>query len=247
MAPVRPMSSFHTDLSRSAQVVIETKRLYKVYHGRAKVVALHNLTLSIYAGEIVVLKGPSGCGKTTLLNLVAGLDRPTSGDIYVAGQALSLLSEDHLAAFRRANVGYVFQSFNLLSQLTAAQNVALPLECSTSVGWYVQEKVDTLLNHVGLSHRRHHRPSQLSGGEKQRIALARALVNEPDIVLADEPTGNLDSQSSLQIASLISELNRLLGQTFVLVSHDRHFDAVADRILYMKDGGLVGEEAGATA
>ncbi len=198
--------------------------------------ALKRADLGVVQGEFVLVTGPSGCGKTTLLNLLGGLDRPTRGDILLRGTAYSKLDESGLARLRRRELGFVFQFFNLLSDLTAEENVALPMRMIGLPKAEMATRTRELLEVVGMSHRSNHTPLEMSGGEQQRIAVARALACSPTIVLADEPTGNLDSRNSEDIMELFRRFNREKGQTFVVVSHDPGFGGYADRVVRMHDG-----------
>jgi putative ABC transport system ATP-binding protein len=207
--------------------------------GRA-VDVLSDVTLEVPAGQFLAIAGPSGSGKSTLLGLIAGLDQPTSGRIEVAGMEITGLDEDALARFRRDQVGYVFQSFHLIPTLTAQENVAVPLELAGEAD--VIARAAALLGEVGLAGRAHHYPVQLSGGEQQRVAVARALARRPAILLADEPTGNLDSATGKQIIDLLVAANRRHGRTLVLVTHDAALAAHADRVVTLADGRIVSDE-----
>jgi putative ABC transport system ATP-binding protein len=207
--------------------------------GRA-VDVLSDVTLEVPAGQFLAIAGPSGSGKSTLLGLIAGLDQPTAGRIEVAGTEITGLDEDALARFRRDHVGYVFQSFHLIPTLTAQENVAVPLELAGEAD--VIARAAALLGEVGLVGRAHHYPVQLSGGEQQRVAVARALARRPAILLADEPTGNLDSATGKQIIDLLVAANRRLGRTLVLVTHDAALAAHADRVVTLADGRIVSDE-----
>jgi macrolide transport system ATP-binding/permease protein len=206
--------------------------------GSTSVDALKNIDLEIDQGEFVALVGPSGSGKSTLLNLVGGLDRPTSGDISVQGVALQSANEETLTQHRRHNIGFVFQTFNLLPTLTALENVALPLMLGGVELTERSRRAASLLERVGLGHRLHHRPTELSGGEQQRAAIARALVNDPQVILADEPTGNLDSSIGAEVMGLLRELNAESGVTLIIVTHDPEVAAYADRIVHLRDGEI---------
>ena len=207
--------------------------------GRA-VDVLSDVTLEVPAGQFLAIAGPSGSGKSTLLGLIAGLDQPTSGRIEVAGMEITGLDEDALARFRRDQVGYVFQSFHLIPTLTAQENVAVPLELASEADAIA--RAAALLGEVGLAGRAHHYPVQLSGGEQQRVAVARALARRPAILLADEPTGNLDSATGKQIINLLVTANRRHGRTLVLVTHDAALAAHADRVVTLADGRIVSDE-----
>jgi putative ABC transport system ATP-binding protein len=211
-----------------------TKRLPS---GDAVLTVLDRVSLTIEAGEFVAILGPSGSGKSTLLALMAGLDRPTEGDVALDGQSLGSLSEDQLALLRRHNIGFVFQNFELLSNLTARENILLPLELAGRSG--AEERADWLLAAVGLTARGHHYPVQLSGGEQQRVALARAFATEPRILLADEPTGNLDGRTSERVLDVLVELRGRRGTTLVLVTHDADVARLADRRIHLQDGRVV--------
>jgi putative ABC transport system ATP-binding protein len=209
-------------------------RRYKM--GDAFVDALRGVDLAIGRGEFVALVGPSGSGKSTVLNLIGGLDRPTSGQVWIDGVELSATDERTLTRHRREHVGFVFQTFNLLPRLTAEENVALPLMFSGVPHEERLSRARALLERVGLSHRLTHRPSQLSGGEQQRVAIARALVGEPALLLADEPTGNLDTTTGAEIMALLQELNRESDLTLLVVTHDPEVAAFADRVVRLRDG-----------
>ncbi len=206
--------------------------------GSDKIEVLKNVSLEIQSGKFVALCGPSGSGKTTLLNIIGGIDRPSSGEITVAGQELTSLNEDELADFRCNKVGFVFQSFNLVSTLTVAENIAFPMEWLRKPSAEIEERVVTLLETVGLQHRSNHFPSQLSGGEQQRVALARALANNPPLVLADEPTGNLDQKNAQKIIQSF-QLLKAQGKTVIVSTHDLEIRRLADYVLSLDEGRLV--------
>ena len=208
--------------------------------GGREVNVLTDVSLEVPAGQFLAIAGPSGSGKSTLLGLIAGLDQPTAGRIEVAGVDITGLDEDGLARFRRDHVGYVFQSFHLLPTLTAQENVAVPLELADEAG--AAARAAALLAEVGLAERAHHYPVQLSGGEQQRVAVARAMARRPALLLADEPTGNLDSATGKQIIELLVGMNRRLGSTLVLVTHDAALAAHADRVVTLRDGRIVSDE-----
>jgi putative ABC transport system ATP-binding protein len=205
------------------------------------VTILDGITLDVPAGQFVAVIGPSGSGKSTLLGLLAGLDRPTAGSIRIDGIELASLDEDALARLRLAKVGYVFQSFHLIPTLTALENVAIPLELAGAPD--ALERAGALLDEVGLKVRVAHYPAELSGGEQQRVALARAVANRPGLVLADEPTGNLDSATGAQIVDLLVGLHRRHGTTLILVTHDTALAVHAERIVELRDGRVVGDRA----
>jgi putative ABC transport system ATP-binding protein len=208
--------------------------------GGREVNVLTDVSLDVPAGQFLAIAGPSGSGKSTLLGLIAGLDQPTAGRIEVAGVEITALDEDGLARFRRDRIGYVFQSFHLLPTLTAAENVAVPLELAGETD--AAARAAALLAEVGLAERAHHYPVQLSGGEQQRVAVARAMARRPALLLADEPTGNLDSATGKQIIELLVGMNRRLGATLVLVTHDTALAAHADRVVTLRDGRIVSDE-----
>ena len=210
--------------------------------GGRPVDVLTDVSLEVPARQFVAVAGPSGSGKSTLLGLIAGLDRPTTGRIVVNGVELTGLGEDALARFRSDTIGYVFQSFHLIPTLTALENVAVPLELGGEAD--ALERAQALLCDVGLEERAHHYPVQLSGGEQQRVAVARAVARRPTLLLADEPTGNLDSATGKQIIDLLVALNRNLGSTLVLVTHDPALAALADRVITLRDGRIVSDETG---
>ncbi len=205
--------------------------------GGATVTALEGVTLRLAAGEMVALVGPSGCGKSTTLNLISGVDTPDEGEVRVCGVDLRRADERALTLLRRRQVGIVFQAFHLVPHLTVEENVALPLALD---GRRDGARVAELISRVGLAHRRRHFPGELSGGEQQRVAVARALVHRPRVVVADEPTGNLDSASGAAVLELLDELRRAEGAALVLATHDRHLAAAAERVLAMRDGRLLG-------
>jgi putative ABC transport system ATP-binding protein len=208
-----------------------------VTSGAEKLTILHPLYLTVPAGQFVAVVGPSGSGKSTLLSLVAGLDYPTTGDIRLAGEWITQMREDELARLRRAKVGFVFQSFHLIPSLTAYENILVPMEIAKLPK--ARERAQALLDEVGLHERGHHYPSQLSGGEQQRVAIARAFANAPAVLLADEPTGNLDSKNGAHIFELLVHLNREHGTTLLLVTHDYLLAGRADRVISLNDGRIV--------
>lgn len=201
--------------------------------------ALHDVDLEIRQGEFCAFVGPSGCGKSTLLNLVAGLDHPTSGEVVIDGRSTSTLNSQDWTTMRRETIGIVFQAFHLVHGLTAEENIALPLILRGDQGRDIAARVDDLLHRVGMSHRRRHRPGELSGGEQQRVAIARALVHQPRLLLADEPTGNVDSHQGAEIMTLIRGLAQSGGQTVLLVTHSAQAALAADYTWAMRDGRLV--------
>jgi putative ABC transport system ATP-binding protein len=211
--------------------------------GGRELTVLKDISFTVDPGGFVAIVGPSGSGKTTLLGLLAGLDRPTYGTVWLDGENLGRLDEDGRARLRSERVGFVFQSFQLIPTLTARENVQVPLELRGESG--AAERADELLTRVGLGSRGHHYPAQLSGGEQQRVALARAFANRPRILFADEPTGNLDVKTGATIITLMAELNRDLGTTLVLVTHDQELAGRAQRILRLADGRLIADSAAA--
>ncbi len=220
--------------------MIQTIDLTKSLHGGGhRVDILKGINLMVPRGQFVAITGPSGSGKTTLLSLLAGLDIPSTGSIMVDGEDITKFNEDELAQLRGERFGFVFQNFHLIPTLTALENVILSAELNGTSSAY--KKSQDLLGTVGLGERYHHYPSQLSGGEQQRLSLARAFINEPDIVLADEPTGNLDSKNSDRILELISELHRVKQATILLVTHERHIAEKTQRILTMEDGKIIND------
>ena len=221
--------------------VIEAKDLTKVYQmGDIEVHALRGLSIKIRRGEVVAIMGPSGSGKSTLMNMIGCLDRPTSGEYLLEGEQVSNLKDDQLAEIRNRKVGFVFQTFNLLSRATALSNVELPMRYS-GMARGRKERAKSALELVGLGDRIHHRPNELSGGEQQRVAIARSLVNDPTIILADEPTGNLDSKSGVEIMQLLLKLNKEQGTTLVIVTHDPEIAQQTQRTILIRDGVVVEE------
>lgn len=222
--------------------IVTVRNVHKTYQrGGETLDVLQGVNLDVPRGEFLVLMGPSGSGKTTLLNLMAGIDFPTTGEVIVNGREISNLDEDQLAGWRTRNIGYVFQSYNLVPVLTAYENVELPLLLLDLSKARRHEQVMTALELVGLADRKDHAPRQLSGGQEQRVAIARAIVADPTLVLADEPTGDLDRRSAEQILDLIQALNREAGKTFVIVTHDPKVAERAHRLLHVDKGLLVSE------
>ena len=216
---------------------LELRRLTRrLRSGDRLLTVLDRVDLAVAPGESVAVLGPSGSGKSTLLALAAGLDRPTEGEVLLDGEPIQALSEDRLARLRRAKIGFVFQSFQLLGNLTARENVLLPLEIAGERG--AGRRADDLLAEVGLAERGHHYPSQLSGGEQQRVALARAFATRPPLLLADEPTGNLDSQTGQDVMMILHDVARDSGSAVLIVTHDPRVEDIADRVLWLEDGTL---------
>ncbi len=227
-----------------SRIVLETRRLSKAYrNGKAESWVLAAVNIRIMQGEVVAVMGPSGCGKTTLLNLLGGLDRPTLGDVIFGDRWLGHMNEAELTRLRLAEIGYVFQAYNLIASLTARENVELPLSMLGAKSEERYERSSWLLGHVGLAGKEDRLPAELSGGEQQRVAIARALACNPPLILADEPTGNLDSSTSAQIMNTLSHLSKELGHTLVLVTHDSTVAASANRVIRIVDGRVVGESS----
>ncbi len=219
--------------------VVTIRQLSKLYRqGDINVTALHNVSLDIQAGEFLTLMGPSGSGKSTLLHIIAGIDRPTSGECLVQEIDLAKLNESALADWRNQNVGFVFQTFNLIPVLTAFENVELPLLLTRLDRSERRQQVNLALELVGLSDRAHHLPRQLSGGQEQRVAIARALVTDPSLVVADEPTGNLDSNSAQEVLSILQSLSKTAGKTVIMVTHDPKAAAFGSRAIHLEKGEL---------
>jgi putative ABC transport system ATP-binding protein len=217
--------------------ILQTQQVSKQYQmGEVSVDALREVDFVVEQGEFVAIMGPSGSGKSTLLHLLGGLDGPTDGEVTLAGKPLSRLNDNQVTLIRRRNVGFIFQFFNLLPTLSAEENIALPLLIDGQNIRKHQDKIDRLLDLVGLTDRRSHKPDQLSGGQQQRVAIARAFVTDPAIVLADEPTGNLDSKTSDEILGLLRRSCDELGQTIVMVTHDAKAASFADRVVFLMDG-----------
>jgi putative ABC transport system ATP-binding protein len=221
--------------------MIDLQQVSKTFEGKREVTALHPLDLSIPKGEMVAIIGASGSGKSTLLNLIGGLDHPTTGTISIDGSALGSLSDDELTRVRRDKIGFVFQFFNLLPSLSCLENVSLPLHLRGWARQKTQDRAAELLNVVGLSSRMEHLPDELSGGERQRVAIARALSVYPPILLADEPTGNLDSATGVEILALIQDLHQRLGTTVLIVTHDMNVANACERIVRLKDGKILSD------
>jgi ABC-type lipoprotein export system ATPase subunit len=221
-------------------VIIQAQQVKKIYrNGQLRVEALKNIDLAVAAGEMIAIMGPSGCGKTTLLNCLSGLDTIDEGNIFIRGDNLRDLSDNARTAFRARHMGFIFQDFNLLPVLSAVENVELPMLVAKVPAKKARRRALEMLDRVGLSDRARHRPAELSGGQRQRVTIARALTNEPTIVWADEPTGNLDSETAQDILDLLYRLNRENGQTLVVVTHDYEVGRLAHRIITMRDGYIV--------
>jgi putative ABC transport system ATP-binding protein len=221
---------------------VETRDLTKIYgSGDTAVTALDNINIHAAEGEFVAVMGPSGCGKSTLLHLLGGLDHPTRGVVIINGQDIAEMTDDALTELRRRQMGFVFQFFNLLPVLSAVENAALPIMLDGIKPDEAKAKATEWLARFGLADRLANRPDQLSGGQQQRVAVARALVSEPNLVLADEPTGNLDTRAGDEIAALLRDVSQKYGRTVVMVSHDPRIAAYADRIIFLKDGKVIDE------
>jgi putative ABC transport system ATP-binding protein len=216
---------------------VETVNLWKSFRlGEVEVEVLRDITITIAKGEFVSVMGPSGSGKSTLLYLIGGLDKPTSGSIRINGKELAKMQDEEESLLRRRDLGFVFQFYNLIPNLTVAENVMLPVLLDGKNLKREESKLEQILEDVGLSDRRHHTPRELSGGQQQRVAIARALVNEPDIILADEPIGNLDSKTGTEIMKLLQRINRERGKTIIQVTHSEEAAAYGDRIIHVRDG-----------
>ncbi len=224
----------------NSEPIVSVRNLSKIYRqGEINVTALNNISLDISAGEFLTLMGPSGSGKSTLLHIIAGIDRPTKGECHVQGIDVTKLNESQLADWRNQNVGFVFQTFNLIPVLTAFENVELPLLLTKLPGRERKQQVKTALELVGLGTRMHHLPKQLSGGQEQRVAIARALVTDPSLIVADEPTGNLDSASAGEVLEILRALCRDASKTVIMVTHDPKAAAYGTRGIHLEKGELV--------
>ena len=220
--------------------LIKLENIWKVYQmGKVELTVLREISLEIAAGSFVAIMGPSGSGKSTLLHIISCLDIPTKGDVFLDGQNVSKLSQDKLAEIRSQKIGFVFQQFNLLSHLSAFENVAFPMIFQKTKELKRRERAETILASVGLAERIFHKPIELSGGEQQRVAIARALANNPEIIVADEPTGNLDSKAGQQIMEILFELHEREKRTIIVVTHDAKIANYAEKIINIKDGKIV--------
>src|SRR6266849_401893 len=221
------------------QTFIQAQQVWKIYrNGHIRVEALRGIDMAVAKGEMVAIMGPSGCGKTTLLNCLAGLDSVDEGDIFIQGDNLRDLSDNERTSYRAHHMGFVFQDFNLLPMLSAVENVELPMLVARVPGGKARKRALEMLERVGLADRARHRPAELSGGQRQRVTAARALTNDPAIVWADEPTGNLDSEAANDVMDLLCRFNQENGQTFVIVTHDLEVGKRANRIIHMRDGNI---------
>lgn len=228
-------------MAQPNELMVHTHDLNKIYQiDNTKIPVLKNINLEISKAKFIALCGPSGSGKTTLLNIIGAIDRPSSGEIVVANQDLTNQDEDFLADFRCTQIGFVFQAYNLVSTLTVAENVAFPMEWLRKPPQEIQERVEMLLETVGLQHRENHFPSQLSGGEQQRVAMARALANDPPLILADEPTGNLDQKNADKLIQTF-QLLKTQGKTIIVSTHDPDIRRLADEVLCLDEGRLAKE------
>ena len=227
-------------MEKTREPAIQVKNLYKIFRvGNEKVRALNGVDLTIYKGEFCAIVGTSGSGKSTMLNMLAGLEKPTKGEVIVAGEHLEKMNENQLVKFRRDHVGFIFQSFNLLGTMNAIENVALPLTFRGVDKKIREAKAVEMLKLVGLPKHMKHRPNEMSGGQQQRVGVARALVLDPEIIFADEPTGNLDSKTSAEVLGLMRKVVTEKNQTMVMVTHDNHLAGFADRIFHIIDGKIV--------
>ena len=223
--------------------IIYVKNVRKVYRmGDEEVVALKRINLRIYKGEVCCIFGTSGSGKSTLLNQLAGMEKPTKGQVFIRGKNISDMNEEELAAFRQEHMSFIFQSYNLLPSMTAVENVAMPLMFKGMDRKRREVMAEEMLKRVGLSHRLHHYPSQMSGGQQQRAGIARAFVSRPEVVFADEPTGNLDTKTTAEIMDMVMGFARRFNQTIILVTHDPGMSRYADRIVTLVDGIITGDE-----
>ena len=223
--------------------IIYVKNVRKVYRmGDEEVVALKRINLRIYKGEVCCIFGTSGSGKSTLLNQLAGMEKPTKGQVFIRGKNISDMNEEELAAFRQEHMSFIFQSYNLLPSMTAVENVAMPLMFKGMDRKKREAMAEEMLKRVGLSHRLHHYPSQMSGGQQQRAGIARAFVSRPEVVFADEPTGNLDTKTTAEIKDMVMGFARRFNQTIILVTHDPGMSRYADRIVTLVDGIITGDE-----
>ncbi|HDH41593.1 MAG TPA: ABC transporter ATP-binding protein [Candidatus Altiarchaeales archaeon] len=220
--------------------MIELRDVWKIYKmGNVEVPALRGLTMKVYPHEFVAIMGPSGSGKSTAMNMIGCLDVPTRGEVYLDGEDVSRLSESDLAQIRGRKIGFIFQTFNLMPRLTALENVMLPMTFQDIPRYERERRAKELLEDVGLGERIYHKPSELSGGERQRVAIARSLANNPRVILADEPTGNLDSKMGREIMEMLLELHSGNGKTIVMVTHDESLSGYADRIIHLRDGRII--------
>jgi putative ABC transport system ATP-binding protein len=231
-------------MNENGTVVVARELTRRYGEGETAVDALRGVSVDVNKGKLTAVMGPSGSGKSTLMHILAGLDKPTSGSVTIEGTEITNLKDAELTKLRRDHIGFVFQFFNLLPMLTAEENIRLPLSIAGEKP--DKEQFARLIDSVGLTDRLHHRPAELSGGQQQRVAIARALVSQPDVVFADEPTGNLDSKTGSEILELLRQSVAEMGQTIVMVTHEARAAAIADRVLYLADGQIVRELSGAS-
>ncbi len=237
-----PASKIFTKPKRSPDIILQVDGLRKVYEVEDDhVIALGKISLSIRRGEICCILGTSGSGKSTLLNIMAGLEKPTRGSVFIAGQEITAMSEKQLAVFRRQQIGFIFQSYNLMPQDTALENVAMPLVFKGVLKKEREAKAKRMLARVGLKGRVNHRPSQMSGGQQQRVGIARAFISHPPVVFADEPTGNLDSRTTTEVMEMIVRMARKNDETLIIVTHDGDIARYADRIVRLVDGAIISD------
>lgn len=255
MGTIPPLDSTQLDKNRASrkgirmtEPIILAEQVQKTFrNGKIQVHALRGIDINVLPGEMVAIMGPSGCGKTTLLNCLSGLDEFDAGEVYIAGTNLRTMNDRSRTTYRAQHMGFIFQTFNLLPVISAVENVELPLLVSGVRPADARRQALTALERVGLADRGHHRPAELSGGQRQRVTVARALVNNPAIVWGDEPTGNLDSTTAQDVLSLMQTLNKELGQTFVIVTHDPKIGAACDRIIRMQDGLIIDDASPVTS
>lgn len=227
------------ETSRDAKGIVNISQLSKIYTmGQERVAALSGVDLSIYKGEICCLFGPSGSGKSTLLNMIAGLEKPTKGEVYIGKYPIHEMKEKQVTLFRQKHIGFIFQSYNLIPTLSALENVALPLIFKGVSTRERNKMARKVLEQVGLGDRLHHKPNEMSGGQQQRVSIARAFVGQPKIIFADEPTGNLDTKTTVEVLDLMRKITRENDQTLIVVSHDLEIKDYADRIIHMRDGKI---------
>ncbi len=236
--PSNGVESLNSAISQNGNPIIELRDLCKSYWaGNMEIPILKSINMKVFPGEFLAIMGPSGSGKSTLMNMIGCLDRPTCGQVVLMGQDINTISDTELAQLRGLEIGFVFQNFNLVPRLSAAQNILLPTYANTKNGTEPAKRANELIKLVGLEDRRNNRPSELSGGQQQRVAIARALINDPSIILADEPTGNLDSKTGLEVMEMFKDLNAK-GRTIIMITHDDNIASYADRVVYLKDGVL---------
>jgi len=236
--PSNGVESLNSAISQNGNPIIELRDLCKSYWaGNMEIPILKSINMKVFPGEFLAIMGPSGSGKSTLMNMIGCLDRPTCGQVVLMGQDINTISDTELAQLRGLEIGFVFQNFNLVPRLSAAQNILLPTYANTKNGTEPAKRANELIKLVGLEDRRNNRPSELSGGQQQRVAIARALINDPSIILADEPTGNLDSKTGLEVMEMFKDLNAK-GRTIIMITHDDNIASYAERVVHLKDGVL---------